>query len=392
MPPTELPPPTPPTAPPTVIVNDTTLRDGEQTAGVAFTHGEKAAIFEALAQAGVGEMEVGIPAMGEDERDGIRRILALGRPVRAIGWCRASEGDIDAALACGLKAINLSIPVSEQQIRRKLDRDPQWVLTRLAELLPYARARGLGVAVGGEDSSRADPAFLAAVVAVVASSGGRRFRFADTLGILDPFVAYERFRAVRAATNLELEIHAHDDLGLATAVSLAAVRGGATHVSTTVNGLGERAGNAPLEEIVTALAYLYGCETGIDRRQLPHISTLVASASRRPVPAGKSIVGDAVFTHEAGIHVHGLLRDRRNYQAIDPADFGRDHRVVLGKHSGAAAVIHVYAELGLAVDRARAEEILHHIRIFATRNKAAPSPALLRHFYERTRDKKECAA
>lgn len=193
MPPTELPPPTPPTAPPTVIVNDTTLRDGEQTAGVAFTHGEKAAIFEALAQAGVGEMEVGIPAMGEDERDGIRRILALGRPVRAIGWCRASEGDIDAALACGLKAINLSIPVSEQQIRRKLDRDPQWVLTRLAELLPYARARGLGVAVGGEDSSRADPAFLAAVVAVVASSGGRRFRFADTLGILDPFVAYERF-------------------------------------------------------------------------------------------------------------------------------------------------------------------------------------------------------
>ena len=378
--------------PPAVLVNDTTLRDGEQTAGVAFTHAEKVAIFAALAAAGVGEMEVGIPAMGEDEQAGIRRIVALGRPVRAIGWCRASEADIDAALACGLGAINLSIPISEQQIRRKLDRDPGWVLSRLAALIAYARAHGLDVAVGGEDASRADPAFLADVVAVVAAGGGRRFRFADTLGILDPFVAYERFRSLRAATRIELEIHAHDDLGLATAVSLAAVRGGATHVSTTVNGLGERAGNAPLEEIVAALAYLYGCETGVDRRQLPAISALVAAASRRPVPAGKSIVGDAVFTHEAGIHVHGLLRDRRNYQALDPADFGRGHRVVLGKHSGAAAVAHVYAELGLPVDRRRAEAILRHIRDLAVRTKAAPTTAHLRYFYDRTRESEECAA
>ena len=155
-----------------VVINDTTLRDGEQTAGVAFSHAEKVAIFEALAAAGVAEMEVGIPAMGEDEQAGIRRIVALGRPVRAIGWCRASEADIDAAVACGLGAINLSIPVSDQQIRRKLGRDPAWILSRLAELVPYARARGLEVAVGGEDSSRADPAFLADVVAVVAAAGG----------------------------------------------------------------------------------------------------------------------------------------------------------------------------------------------------------------------------
>lgn len=380
------------TPPPAPVINDTTLRDGEQTAGVAFTHHEKVAIAAALAAAGVREMEVGIPAMGPDEQLGIRRIVALNLPSRPIGWCRATRFDIDAALACGLSMINLSIPVSEQHIRRKLERDPSWVLKELQTLIGYARDHGFEVAVGGEDSSRADLDFVLRVIEIAERQGARRFRFADTMGILEPFTTYDLFRRLRAATSLELEIHAHDDLGLATAVSLAAVRGGASHVSTTVNGLGERAGNAPLEEIVASLGYLYKCDTGIDRRRLPQISTLVANASERPVPAGKSIVGGAVFTHEAGIHVHGLLRDRLNYQSLDPDDFGRAHQVVLGKHSGAASVQYVYAQLGLPIDRARADAILPWIRRYATTKKTAPSPTMLRLFYERTRPHQEVAA
>ncbi len=376
--------PEPSTHPGHVELIDTTLRDGAQSPGVVFTRQQQLAIAGALADAGIDEIEAGIPAMGEDERSTIRAIAGLGLGCRVTAWCRAREEDIELAAATGVSAIHLSFPISAILLRA-LRKCESWLLDELERLVLIVRGRFDFVSIGVQDAARADRLLLSRFAMRAADLGAHRLRLADSVGVWNPQSVRRVYRSVhRAAPGLQLGAHMHDDLGMATANSLSALQSGASSADVTVLGIGERAGNAPLEQLAVAAA-LSGLRCRVRTERLGGLCRLVATAARRPIRPNQPIVGQAIFDHESGIHVQAILRDPRSYEPFAPETVGRTgRRLLVGRHSGAASLAHALADLGIDVDETTVRLLLPHVRRFAVNKQGTLTPSDLRDLFAAT--------
>lgn len=341
---------------------DTTLRDGEQTAGVVFANSEKIMIAEMLSDLGIDQLEVGIPTMGGDEKEAIKKIVKLNLKSSIMAWNRAVIGDIEQSIDCGVDAVAISISVSDIHIENKLRTSREWVIENMMKATEFAKKNGLYVSVNGEDSSRADEDFLIEFMKKAKEVGADRFRFCDTVGVMDPFTIRNKIERLHKATDFDIEMHTHNDFGMATANAIGGALGGASHIGVTVNGLGERAGNAALEEVLMSLSHVLNFESSVDARKFVELSEYVSRASGRELPAWKAIVGSNMFKHESGIHADGALKNPKNYEAFDPSEVGRERQIVIGKHSGKAAIINKFLEYGTVLDDEMAGIMLSEIR------------------------------
>lgn len=365
-----------------IMLVDTTLRDGEQTAGVVFSNNEKIRIAKMLDGVGVHQIEAGIPVMGGDEKEVISRLTKLGLGASIMAWNRAHIEDVKHSMDCGVDAVAISISTSDIHIAHKLQKSREWVLNSMAEAVEFAKSNQLYVSVNAEDASRSDLDFLIEFARVARSLGADRLRFCDTVGALEPFKTYDVISRLLEKTEIEIEMHTHNDFGLATANALAGIKAGARFVGVTVNGLGERAGNAPLEEVAMALKFLFNVYMDVKTKDFRELSDYVAMASGRPLPICKPIVGNNMFAHESGIHADGVIKNPHTYEIFSPEEVGLERQIVLGKHSGSNAIIMKFKEYGINLSNEEADNILPILRSTTVNLKRPPFDKEIMYIYE----------
>jgi homocitrate synthase NifV len=298
-----------------------------------------------------------------------------------MGWGRATEHDLECALECGLKCVDISIPASDNMIAIKTG-SREKTLKNLESTLSLAKKEGLFVCIGAEDASRADMAFLIEVMTLGRSFGADRFRFCDTVGILTPTQTYKIVSKLVKAKLLPIEMHTHNDFGLASANALSGLEAGAISVNTTVIGLGERAGNASFEQISLSLAYQYGQNREFDHKNLRLLAKIVSDAANIKVPVNAPIVGSRIFAHESGIHVDGMIKDKNAYEPFSAESMGQKRRFPIGKHSGGSTLAFHLKNQGIIEPKSTLSPLVEDVREIVTRRKKTMSQKELKALYE----------
>lgn len=345
-----------------IEILDTTLREGEQPPGMVFSPDQKLEIARALDDFGVHWISVGFPAVSEEERETARRIVEGGFRCRTAALCRVLRADVDLTVDLGVELVSLFLGGSDSHLHDKLGLTEDEALRKIADVVAHSKGRGAITSFGVEDFSRTPLPRLVRMFQAAVDEGADWLALADTLGVLTPPSTYHVVRYLRAHLGVPVMLHFHDDLGLALANSLAGLEAGAEMVHATVNGVGERSGNTCIEELAVVLAVKYGRDLGLKLDRLWELCGLVHRLSGTEPPPHKAVTGKWAFSHEAGIHVAGLLANPECYQPYPPALVGRHHEVVFGKHSGAKGVEELARGHGLELPAEARKAVLAKIK------------------------------
>ncbi|HXG74885.1 MAG TPA: 2-isopropylmalate synthase [Candidatus Nitrosotenuis sp.] len=363
-----------------VRIFDTTLRDGEQTPGVALSPEKKLAIAKRLDELGVDAIEAGFPVISEGEQHAIKLITKANLSAEICGLARTNKKDIDAAIDCGLNYIHTFIATSDIHLQYKLKMTREQALAKAIEAVEYGKAHGLQVEFSAEDATRTDREFLKRVFSEVAKAKADRIDIPDTVGYSTPQYIAEITKDAIAATGLPISVHCHNDFGLAVANAISGIQAGAQCAHVTINGIGERAGNASLEEFVMALQCLqFGqkWETGIKTKLLYETSRFVSNLVGIAVQPNKAIVGENAFGHESGIHTHGILNNPLTYEPISPELVGRTRWLQVGKHAGIHGVSAMLEEYGVKPTDEQLRQILEKVKGIGDQGKQVTDVELL---------------
>lgn len=349
-----------------VGILDSTLREGEQTPGVVFTIEQRVEIAKALSDIGVTMIEAGHPAVSADIYEGIKRIVKMKKEgiitSEILGHSRAVKRDIEVAAELEVDRIAIFYGISDIHLKAKHHVTKEEALNIISETVSYAKSHGVKVRFTAEDATRADYQYLLEVIKTAKDAGADRISIADTVGVLYPPKTRELFKDLTSRfPDVEFDIHAHNDLGMAVANALAAVEGGATIIHATVNGLGERVGIVPLQVVVAALKYHFGLEV-VKLEKLPEVASLVEKYSGIPLPPNFPITGDYAFVHKAGIHVAGILNDPSTYEFMPPQTFGRNRDYVIDKYTGKHALKDRFEKLGVKLSDSELDQVLAKIK------------------------------
>jgi 2-isopropylmalate synthase len=360
-----------------IRILDTTLRDGEQTPGVSLTAEDKIEIAHQLSKLGVDIIEAGFPSSSEGERRIVKEIAKQGLTSKICALSRCTKKDIDAALECDVDIIHVFIPTSPVQMKYAVNMTPQQVLDSAVESIQYVKKHGVKCEFSPMDATRTEKPFLRQICIAAQDAGMDSLNTPDTVGCMIPRTTFEFFKELKSYIKVPLSAHCHNDFGLAVANSLAAVEAGADQIHTAINGLGERAGNAALEEVVTTLHVVYGYKTNVNTRLLYSTSRMVASLSGVSVQVNKAIVGENAFAHESGIHTRGVTEQPLTFEPISPELVGRTRKLVAGKLAGTRGIQAELNEIGIHPTEAQLTDIVKRVKELGDKGKMVTDADLI---------------